>query len=155
MAKSAIFHNFTTKKFIGYWNGKPKEFLPGQRASMPEGLARHFAKHLTNEILLTSGKPADENYTSPKFPEQVPRFMEIFSKCFQLENDSEDIDLQVQMLDETKKEPSMNIDVVHPEPVLNEKHDEKDIQMIDQPVDDDEEEFEGLKPAATSPELKA
>lgn len=76
---NATFHNIDTKPFTGYWDGKPKTFKAGERVHMPSWLAEHFAKHLTNRLLQEAGK---EVYCSPKFPAQVPQFMEIFGKCF-------------------------------------------------------------------------
>lgn len=77
--KTALFTNFTSKEFIGYWDGKEKKFAPGQSVYMPDYLAEHFAKHLTNRELLEKGL---ERSTSPKKPKDVPEFMEIFNKAY-------------------------------------------------------------------------
>lgn len=82
--RTAQFHNFSDEEFVGYWNGRPKTFKPGAKMLMDEYLARHFATHLTNRELLKKGK---ETLTSPKFPEQVPEFMEVFNKAFFMEED--------------------------------------------------------------------
>ena len=78
---NATFHNFTSEAFVGYWDGKPKTFQPGERVHMPAYLAEHFAKHLTNKELIRKGAKY-ETYTSPKNPGQVPEFMDIFRKAF-------------------------------------------------------------------------
>jgi len=77
--KTALFTNFSSEEFIGYWNGKPKKFAPGESLYMPDYLANHFAKHLTNRELIKTGK---ERSTSPKFPEQEQNFMELFNKAY-------------------------------------------------------------------------
>lgn len=84
--KTALFVNIDSKSFTGYWNGKPRTFKPGESAPLPEYLARHFAKHLTNSILIGKGL---EKSTSPKFPEQVPQFMEVFKQCCLITESSE------------------------------------------------------------------
>lgn len=61
--KTALFTNFSTEAFTGFWNGKGRTFNPGQALYLPDYLARHFAKHLTNRELLKLGKERD---TSPK-----------------------------------------------------------------------------------------
>lgn len=105
--RTAQFHNFTDKPFTGWWNGKSRVFAPGQKQNMPEYLARHFAKHLANRVLLEKG---NETATSPKFPEQVPAFMDEFNKGFQVEDQDEGDDLDVAIALANKKEqPSSNI----------------------------------------------
>lgn len=87
---SALFTNFTTETFIGYWNGKGRVFEPGQSAYLPYSLAAHYAKHLVNRELLrtkedgTSVYPNGEKMTSPKRPSDVPLFMELFDKAVQV-----------------------------------------------------------------------
>lgn len=93
--KTALFTNFTNEEFIGYWDGKGKKFAPGESTYMPDYLARHFAKHLTNRELLRKDKNGNliykdgEKMTSPKRPEDVPLFMEIFSKAYTPEKEEE------------------------------------------------------------------
>lgn len=84
--KTALFTNFSNESFTGYWNGKGKKFEAGQSLWMPDYLARHFAKHLTNRELLKKGL---ENATSPKRPEDVPAFMELFNQSYTPDSDDE------------------------------------------------------------------
>jgi len=109
--QNATFHNFSSEPFTGYWNGKPKTFKVGEKVYMPAYLAEHFAKHLANRELIRTGK---ETYTSPKFPRQVPVFMEMFNKAYiadtALEADNE-IDAEIAR---AAAEPSMNIEVKKP-----------------------------------------
>jgi hypothetical protein len=86
--KTALFTNFTNQEFVGYWNGKGRKYPAGASEYMPDYLAKHFAKHLTNRELLRT-KPDGtlvykdgEKMTSPKNPEQVPMFMDLFSKAY-------------------------------------------------------------------------
>lgn len=113
MTQNATFHNFTSEPFTGYWNGKPKTFRPGERVHMSAPLAEHFAKHLTNKVLMGMGG-INETYTSPKNPAQVPVFMDIFRKAFipdgkQVEEGSVDDEISKSV------EPSMDIEVKKPE----------------------------------------
>lgn len=94
--KTAQFTNFSNEEFIGYWDGKPKKFKAGQSVYMPDYLAKHFAKHLTNKELLRkdeNGNPVykdGEKFTSPKRPQDTPVFMQLFNKAFKVEEDGED-----------------------------------------------------------------
>jgi len=91
--KTALFTNFTNETFIGYWDGKAKKFEPGKSVYMPDYLARHFAKHLTNRELLRTDKDGNllikggDKMTSPKFPEQAPLFMDLFNKAYTPDED--------------------------------------------------------------------
>lgn len=91
--KTALFTNFSNEDFTGYWDGKGKTFKAGQSMYMPDYLAQHFAKHLTNRELLRlkpDGSPVykdGEKMTSPKKPEQVPLFMELFDKAYTPDED--------------------------------------------------------------------
>lgn len=86
--KTALFTNFSNEPFTGYWDGKAKTFKAGQSLYMPDYLAQHFAKHLTNRELLSlkpDGTPKykdGEKMTSPKKPEDVPLYMDLFNKAF-------------------------------------------------------------------------
>lgn len=115
MTQNATFHNFDSEPFTGYWNGKPKTFRPGEKVHMSSPLAEHFAKHLTNKILMRLGGKY-ETYTSPKNPGQVPEFMDIFRKAFipdgkQVEEGSVDDEIAKSV------EPSMDIEVKKPETI--------------------------------------
>jgi len=117
--KYATFVNFTEKPFTAYWNGKPYTFNPGQKKEhLNAAIAQHFAKHLANQVLTTAGK---ETSTSPKKPDQVPEFMEVFNKACFLEDDGAEVDSETGLpvdgpSSETgaglpDQEPSMNIEV--------------------------------------------
>ena len=153
--KTALFTNFTNEEFTGYWDGKGKTFIPGQSLYMPDYLARHFAKHLTNRELLRIDKNGSlvykdgEKMTSPKKPEDVPIFMELFNKAFTPDESEEigsvekkdDIDTLIDVANKNK-EVSNSLE----KPVKG-KQDPKQPQVIDVPPsdDDEEEEFEGKK----------
>lgn len=93
--KTALFTNFTPVEFIGYWNGKAKKFAPGDSLYMPDYLAKHFAKHLTNQELVRKDANGDSIYkdgeksTSPKKPEEVPMFQDLFNKAYTPEDTDE------------------------------------------------------------------
>jgi len=112
---NATFHNFTDRDFVGYWNGKPKTVKAGETFHTQAWLAEHFAKHLTNRELILAGK---ETATSPKFPAQVPEFMDVFKKCYI--PDAASGDAEANAFDATiakTAEPSMDIAVKKPEPI--------------------------------------
>lgn len=111
--KTALFTNWTVEEFTGWWDGKPMKFAPGQSLWMHDYLASHFAKHLTNRELLrkVDGKWIYENgekMTSPKFPEQVPIFMELFNKAYKPEEGEsfgekkDDVYAQIEILNKNK-----------------------------------------------------
>jgi len=87
--KTAKFVNFTNEEFIGYWDGKAHKYPAGKSQYMPDYLAKHFAKHLTNRELLKTKEDGKtliytdgDIFTSPKKPEEVPVFMELFNKAY-------------------------------------------------------------------------
>lgn len=131
--KNALFTNFTDQEFTGYWDGKGRKFSPGQSLHMPAYLAQHYAKHLVNRELLRADKDGTllhkngDKMTSPKFPEQVPLFMELFNKACQIEKD------------EVVGEKTDDADVLVE--VANKNADEGNVQVVLPP--DEEEEFEG------------
>ena len=94
--KTALFTNFTDADFTGYWDGKGKKFIPGQSLYMPDYLAQHFAKHLTNRELLKVDRNGTlvykdgEKMTSPKNPEQSPIFMKIFNQAYTPDEEEEE-----------------------------------------------------------------
>lgn len=109
---NATFFNWTDEAFTGYWNGKGKTFAPGERRLMPSFLAEHFAKHLTNRELIKANKVTS---TSPKFPGQVPEFMDLFRKAYIAEAVSEQDEIDAIIASaEITSEPSMNITPVQP-----------------------------------------
>lgn len=140
--QTALFHNFSSKPFTGYWDGKPKTFKPGEKVYLPEYLAKHYAKHLTNQILIEQGK---ERSTSPKFPEQVPDFINLFNKACIIEDSEEMTEAEVEsdvMQKSHQKEPIQEPKRMGRPPKVRTIVDDKPPQIINSP---DEEEFEGLK----------
>lgn len=106
---ASLFTNYSEQEFTGYWDGKPHHFKAGQSKYMPDWMAKHFAKHLTNQVLLskkTDGSlvyPDGEKMTSPKFPEQVPMYMELFNKAYTPDVTQEgevksDLDVELEIL---------------------------------------------------------
>jgi hypothetical protein len=145
--RQALFFNFTTKPFTGYWDGKPRTFKPGAKQYMEEWRARHYAKHLTNQVLLEKGL---ENATSPKFPEQVPAFMEIFNKACIIEEEQPEEQDESDLINK-QHEATMNIPAGKTETKKAGKGakvptlvDDKEPQIIEVPDEDEDEDFEGL-----------
>ena len=110
---------------------------------MPDYLAKHFAKHLSNRELLRLDKNGNpiykdgEKMTSPKNPEQVPLFMELFNKAYtpdeteEMGSAKDDVDTLIASANknrESKKSTTQNPN----EP-----------QIISSPDDEEDDPFEG------------
>ena len=134
--KQALFYNFTDKEFIGYWDGKAKKFAPGAKQYMEDWRAKHYAKHLANSVLIANGK---ESSTSPKFPEQMPDFLNLFNQACIVEDDQEEDQDASDLIDKQHEAP-MNIQPKQVPTVV----DSKEPQIINTPDSDDDEKFEGL-----------
>lgn len=147
--KTVLFTNFSTESFTGYWDGKPKKFEPGQSVYMQDYLANHFAKHLVNRELLKLGF---ERSTSPKRPEDVPEFMELFNKAVTPEADDEmeptgdpvdvEIDIANKNREEKPKERPKKASPTQPQVIIS----------PDFGDDDEDEESFGGKPVDTKKE---
>lgn len=114
MTTKYIFHNFTNKPFTGYWDGKAYTFKPGVKKYYVKGIAEHFAKHLANQVLTESNR---EIYTSPKKPQDVPVFMEVFNKALLTEEVPDEDNLDIPGGDVQSDIPSMNIKVTPRTPI--------------------------------------
>lgn len=109
--KTATFTNWTKEEFVGYWDGKPKKIKPGESIYMPDYLARHFAKHLTNRELLREADGSlvikdGDKMTSPKEPKDYPVYMELFNKAYTPQEDEvgeEDDDVET-LIDTVNKQ---------------------------------------------------
>mgnify|MGYP007031181402 CR=1 FL=1 len=144
--RTALFTNWTLEEFTGWWDGKAKKFAPGQSLWMPDYLASHFAKHLANRELLRRGPDGKlvyengEKYTSPKFPDQVPVFLELFNKAFHPEEGEsigekkDDLDTLIDVANKNRqKVGSKNADIASKVTGSNEP------QVIPEPPDDEDE----------------
>ena len=166
--KTVLFRNFSSEKFVGMWNKEEFPFEPNQSMHMEDWMARHFAKHLANRELLRAGM---DNDTSPKKPEDNVRFMEMFNKAYiegsessavsperarlnainlQHGNEASNAVPEVGVAPEgTGHAPVVEAPIVAPVAVDSAVAD--DLQT---PLDDDEEEFEGLAEAVETEESK-
>jgi len=149
MSKTALFTNWTDEEFTGYWDGKGRIFKPGQSLYVPDYLARHYAGTLTNRELLRTNKNGQpiykdgEKMTSPKKPEEVPLYMELFNKAYTPDEDKtpekkSDLDTEIDVLNRNKtKELSSKKKTGEQNP--------KELQVILPPDfdEDDESSFEG------------
>lgn len=153
--KTGLFTNFTDKEFVGYWDGKGKKFAPGQSLYMPDYLARHFAKHLVNRELLKPDGGGNLVYkdgdkmTSPKFPEQVPLFMELFNKAYtpdeteDLGEKKDDIDALIGAANKNRKEKVGGSEVSTTTPTENQDPTQPQVVLSPDFEDSDEESFGG------------
>ena len=109
--KTALFTNFSNESFTGYWDGKAKIFKAGESRYMPDYLAKHYAKHLVNRELLRRDDNGNliykdgEKFTSPKRPEDIPLYMELFGKAYQSEEEEQDdIDVAMDVEEKNRQE---------------------------------------------------
>ena len=122
----ATFTNFDNEPFTAYWNGRPYTFQPGDvREHLNESIAAHFAKHLANKVLTRTGK---EQFCSPKKPEEVPQFMEVFNKAIILEAGGREVDSETGLPVDgpsrgnelgSSDQPGMNVRVIPRVPVAD------------------------------------
>lgn len=164
---TAKFYNFSDFEFIGMWGGKTRAFPAKSTTYMPAFLAQHFAKHLTNRELHRKGL---DNATSPKFPEQVPQFNEMFRKAYVRDRDMEakktDLDSMIDAVNLNRQpgstaapEASTTSELADkPAPAATTELDinapdladpatvgpGKSAQIVTGPDDDDDEDFEGV-----------
>jgi len=138
MTKTALFHNFTTKDFVGYWDGKAKRFPAGSKKYMPDYLAMHYAKHLTNSILIEKGEFTS---TSPKSPKDVPLFKELFDRAciIEEEDDLNEAEMEIELANKTSPNGPISSNVEEF------RTPSKQPQVVLPPEGDDDEEFEDLK----------
>lgn len=140
--KTALFTNFSEEEFVCAYDGKIRKFPPGKSLYLPDFLAKHFAKHLTNRELIKKGH---ERSTSPKFPDQELKFMELFNKAYT----PDDTDEVGEVVDK-KNELDTTIDVMNknrasqPETPVPAKQDPTKPQIVTSPdfEGDDESSFE-------------
>jgi hypothetical protein len=139
--QTALFVNFSSEPFTCSWDNSPKTFKPGETVFMPDFLAAHFAKHLTNRELIRDGL---DTCTSPKKPADVPEYMNRFNKAYipddkKSDSDKSELDTQIDILNKPKPETlSSNIDV----------------QVIEVEDNEDEEDGEADVPTETAPSTK-
>ncbi len=150
--RTALFTNFTDQEFTGYWDGKPKTFKPGESVYMPDYLAAHFAKHLVNRELLRTDSSGNliykdgDKFTSPKHPEQVPVFKQLFDRACRLDGEDmlgdkkDDVNALIDAANKNRQEPA--------EPKSTQAQDPTQPQIVlspdfDQEEDDAEDGFEG------------
>ena len=124
---------------VGYWNGKGKTYLPGKSEYMPDYLAAHYAKHLTNRELLRTNLEGSLIYengdkmTSPKNPEQVPLYMELYNKAYtpdeieDVVSQEDDVDTLINVAQKNRKQIKAE--------------DESQISQNENVIPDNEEEF--------------
>lgn len=95
MAKAISFYNWTDEDFIHTWDKTEYEFPAGSKMLLEEGLARHFAKHLTDRELLKMKDEKGDQLMTNHFSRA-----EVLSKCFpdatQVEGRNE-VDLQIKL----------------------------------------------------------
>src|SRR3990167_4993293 len=115
---------------------------------LPDYLAQHYTSTLTNrELLRTDSNGAlihkdGEKMTSPKHPEQVPLYMELFNKAYTPDEDKtpekkSDLDAEIDVLNRNKTKELSD---------KKKKQDPKEPQVglpSDFDEDDDESSFEG------------
>ena len=151
--KTALFTNWTQEDFIGYWDGKAKRIKAGQSIWMPDYLAKHFAKHLTNRELVRTDEKGNlvhkngDKYTSPKKPDQVPVYTELFEKAYQEEkmedemgSEKDDVDALIDSANKNREKENSPKEQVKKEE--KEQDPTKPQTVVSPDFDDDEEDEE-------------
>jgi hypothetical protein len=64
--KSLLFTNWTNEDFSHKWNGEPYDFPAGTSILLPQYLAEHFAKHLTDRELQKKGHTVN-HFSRPEY----------------------------------------------------------------------------------------
>lgn len=158
--ESAKFTNFSKEEFIGYWNGKGKKFAPDTAVFMPAYLAQHFATHLVNRELLRRNSRGTllikngEKFVSPKNPERVPKFMELYNQAFELqdyngvENVGDDVDVSISSMNsnmEAMKKETQSKD--EPQVIMPPDFDEEDEDAFPDVPEDGKKSDDVKKPS--------
>ena len=106
---NAWFTNIDDESFDIVWGGRVRVTLkPGETKLLPGYLAESGGKHLTNRMLLKTGNPKMESYTSPKKPSDVPEFWNRFSKIVRIEGSQaaaakrDELDTEIELLNAAK-----------------------------------------------------
>lgn len=123
------FINHTDKPFMWTWDKQEYSFAPGESKWLPDYLANHLAKHLTNRVL-TEMSDKDQKYVTYVGNPDNPVYAELFEKCF----------LSTQPV-ETKMEAEIEIANKEVEEVSS---DIKPKKVSKKKIKQPEEEFEGL-----------
>src|SRR5690349_8171324 len=124
---NAWFTNIDDQEFVVKWNGKDRRFAAGETKLLPAWFAEHCAKHLTNHLLLKTGNPKFENYTSPKKPSEVPEFWNRFNLCFKLQGaidktgEKDELDAAMEQLNTPQAEPEKPADETETEEEFEEE----------------------------------
>jgi len=110
---NAWFTNIDKEPFDIVWGGKVRVRLqPGETKLLPGYLAESGGKHLTNKLLLDTGNPKMESYTSPKKPRDFPEYWSRFCKIVRVEGTKEQaekrdaLDTEIELLNAVKPAPA-------------------------------------------------
>lgn len=93
--RAVLFTNISDREFIGYWNSVPYRFKPKASHYMEAWKARHFAKHLIDQILNDKNKPTNS-------PERATLLAEIVTDELEIEGDAEKAKTELADLNEGK-----------------------------------------------------
>lgn len=102
MAKAVLFRNWSDEDFTYTWDKVEYDFPAGSETRIEEGLANHFAKHLTDRELLKMKDDKGEQLMTNHFSRP-----DVYQKCFPSAAPVEarnEVELQVK-LDNTTEVP--------------------------------------------------
>jgi len=133
---NAWFTNIDKEPFDIVWGGKVRVTLqPGETKLLPGYLAESGGRHLTNKLLLDTGNPKMESYTSPKKPRDVPEFWNRFCKIVRVDGSKE----QAEKRDELDTEIEL-LNAAKPAPAAEEEEAEDDFEDDEEAVEEKKEE---------------
>ena len=93
--RAVLFKNVADKEFIGYWNSVPYRFKPGASHYMEAWKAKHFAKHLIDQILNDAKLPTNHG-------SRAEYLKKIISEEMPIEGDAEKAKTEIADLNEGK-----------------------------------------------------
>lgn len=103
--KTVLFTNFSNEDIEVFWDGKGRIYKAGTSKYLPDYLAEHSARLLTNRELLRLGH---ERSMSPKKPEDFPEYMKLFNRAY---TPDENEPTEASKKDETPKKNALDVEI--------------------------------------------
>ena len=149
--KTVLFTNFSNEDIEVFWDGVGRKYKAGESKYLPDYLAEHSARLLTNRELLRLGQ---ERSMSPKKPEDFPEYMKLFNKAYTPdENEAPEapkknaLDVEIEVANKNRENKPESVDPSPPVTNTNDKSAPEVVEKSPQiktettPVGSDEESF--------------
>lgn len=132
MPKITVFYNWTDEDFTHTWDNESYEFKAKKEIHLPEGLARHFAKHLADREMNRQGINSGRRDKHAEFVRK--------SLVSVGEEEKSDTKLEVEIANADKEKKEYKCDSC--DKVFNT---EKGLALHSAKIHTEEEKFEGLE----------